>query len=146
MEATTVGTGAASASASVGMMRLWRTLQDYILWSYERGTIQYDVMVTLILFFVFLSPQWINYKDKPLPHDPHRTEVVVDSDGKAGLIFQIDGSLVRGKQDNEIRSDLLKIIEPISGQVSITKYDVDRDRFGGIKRYQVWCTRSSANQ
>ena len=41
---------------AVPMTRFWRTIRDYIFWSYERGTIQYDVMVTLILLFVFLSP------------------------------------------------------------------------------------------
>ena len=41
---------------AVPMSRIWRTIRDFILWSYERGTLQYDVMVTLILLFVFLSP------------------------------------------------------------------------------------------
>ena len=41
---------------AVPMTGIWRTIRGYILWSYERGTLQYDVMVTLILLFVFLSP------------------------------------------------------------------------------------------
>ena len=53
------------------MSNFWRTIRGYILWSYERGTIQYDVMVTLILLFVFLSPYWINFHDKPVERNPH---------------------------------------------------------------------------
>ena len=34
--------------AAVPTSNFWRTIRDYILWSYERGTIQYDIMVTLI--------------------------------------------------------------------------------------------------
>ena len=101
------------------MTGIWRTLRDYILWSYERGTIQYDVMVTLILLFIFLSPYWINFKDKPVQRDPHRTEVVVVADEAGELIFQIDASTVQGKDDQEVRAELLQIIEPISGKVSI---------------------------
>ena len=52
------------------MTEIWRTIRGYILWSHERGTIQYDVMVTLILLFLFLSPVWINFKDKPVEHNP----------------------------------------------------------------------------
>ena len=48
------------------MNAIWRTIRGYILWSYERGTIHYDIMVTLILIFVFLSPYWINFNDKPI--------------------------------------------------------------------------------
>ena len=28
---------------AVPMTEIWRTIRGYILWSYERGTIQYDV-------------------------------------------------------------------------------------------------------
>jgi len=46
--------------------QVWRTIRGFILWSHERGTIQYDVMVTLILLFVFLSPRFINFNDRPV--------------------------------------------------------------------------------
>lgn len=118
------------------MIGIWRTLRDYILWSYERGTIQYDVMVTLILLFIFLSPYWINFKDKPVQRSPHRTEVVVVADGQAGLIFQIDGSEVQGRDDGQVKAELSRIIEPISGKVAITKYE--RQRVGHGVEYKVW--------
>lgn len=120
------------------MTGIWRTIRDYILWSYERGTIQYDVMVTLILFFVFLSPYWIDFKDKPVQRDPHLMEVVVISDAKGGLLFQIDGSAVQSKQDDEVRAELSRIIVPISGPVDITKIESDRDKRGRVLTYKVW--------
>jgi hypothetical protein len=118
------------------MTGIWRTLRDYILWSYERGTIQYDVMVTLILFFIFLSPYWINFKDKPVQRNPQRTEVVVVADGRDGLIFQIDGTAFQGQDDDHVRAELARIIEPISGKVAITKYERHRD--GNSVEYKVW--------
>lgn len=141
-DVTTANPGVASPATPLAMTGIWRTIRDYILWSYERGTIQYDVMVTLILFFVFLSPHWINFKDRPVEVNPHRTEVVVEADGNdGGLIFQIDGSVVPGNDDSEVRAELLRTIEPISGNVSIKKYAADRDRSGKVRSYRVWVQR-----
>ena len=75
---------------AVRMNNFWRTIRGYIFWSHERGTIQYDVMVTLILLFIFLSPLWINFKDKPVERNPHPTGVVVVPDSAGGLVYQIE--------------------------------------------------------
>ena len=126
---------------TVPMNAIWRTIRGYILWSYERGTIQYDVMVTLILIFVFFSPYWINFKDKPVEHIPHRTEVVVAPDGHGALVYDVEGAAVTGHDDAQVRAELLKIIEPISGEVSISKVETVRDRSGRILQYKVWVQR-----
>jgi len=123
------------------MKGIWRTIRDYILWSHERGTIQYDVMVTIILLFVFLSPLAINFKDKPVDHNPHRTGVVVIPDGQGGFIYQIEARAIQGKDEAAIRSELLSIIEPISGEITISKYETVRDRSGSILAYKVWVQR-----
>ena len=123
------------------MTGIWRTIRDYLFWSYERGTIQYDVMVTLILLFVFFSPRLINFKDKPVERNPQSTGVVVIPDGQNGLIYQIEGRAVQSKDDAGIRADLLNIIEPVSGEVSISRYEVLRDRSGHILSYKVWVRR-----
>lgn len=123
---------------AVPMTGLWRTIRSYILWSYERGTIQYDVMVTLILLFVLFSPKVINFKDKPVEHNPQRIGVEVSADGQGGLIYQVDASAVTSKDDAALRGELLGIIEPISGEVNITKVEAVRDGAGKILRYKVW--------
>jgi hypothetical protein len=132
------------AAPALPMTGIWRTIRDYIFWSYERGTIQYDVMVTIILLFVFLSPRLINFKDKPVEHNPHRTGVAVVPDGQGGLIYQIEATAVGqavGNDDSVIRGELLQIIEPISGEVSITKVEAVRDGSGRILSYKVWVAR-----
>jgi len=118
-----------------------RTIRDFVLWSYERGTIQYDIMVTLILLFVFISPRVINFKDKPTEHIPQPTGVVVMPDSGGGFIYQIDGSAVAVSGDGPIRQELHKIIEPISGEITITKYETVRDAAGHIVKYRVWARR-----
>lgn len=138
---TTTTPVATAASATAPLSPVWRTIRSFILWSYERGTIQYDVMVTLILLFVFFSPKLINYKDKPVEHNPHRTGVVVMPDDRGGLIYQVEASAIDGKDDAAVRSQLLQIIEPISGEITISKIESVRDRSGRVLRYRVWVER-----
>src|SRR5207245_9317062 len=95
------------------MTRIWHTIRGYILWSYERGTLQYVVMVTLILIFVFLSPYWINFRDKQVERNLHPTDVIITSDGGIGCIYQIQGAAVSAKDDHVIREQSLRLIEQL---------------------------------
>ena len=125
------------------MNAVWRTIRGYVLWSYERGTIHYDIMVTLILLFVFLTPYRINYKDKPIERNPHPIGVSVLPDAQGGFLYQIEGRAVTAKEDDEIREQLMGVIEPIAGgAVTITKYETVRDHTGRILAYKVWVQRS----
>lgn len=140
MQRTEAATSHAGAP-SVPMTEIWRTIRGYILWSYERGTIQYDVMVTLILLFVFLSPLWINYKDKPVERNPHPSGVVVIPDAGGGFVYQVEGSAVPSQDKSALRDQLLRVIEPISGEVTITKVEAVQDKSGHILSYRVWARR-----
>jgi hypothetical protein len=121
--------------------RVWRTIKGFIFWSYERGTVQYDIMVTLILVFVFFSPRIINFNDRPVEHSPHSTGVLVYPDGKGEFIDQIDAKAVAAGDDTAVRAALLRVIEPISGSVSISRYEAVTDNRGHVTSYKVWIHR-----
>jgi hypothetical protein len=123
------------------MSTLWRTIRSYILWNHERGSVQYDIMVTLILIFVFLSPQLIDFKDKPAERTPHQTGVAVQPDGAGGFIYQVEAAAVEGREEADIRADLLRVIEPIAGGVDVVRYEVERDAHGHPVKYVVWVRR-----
>ena len=120
---------------------VWRTIRGFILWSHERGTIQYDVMVTLILIFIFLSPRLMNFKDRPVERNSHSTSVLVSLDGSRGLVYQIDAKAVQSGDDAAIRSQFVQLIEPISGGIAITRYETVRDNKGRVTAYKVWAER-----
>ncbi|PYX93682.1 MAG: hypothetical protein DMG71_14510 [Acidobacteria bacterium] len=120
---------------------MWRTIRGYIWWCYERGTLHYDVMVTLILIFVFLSPYWINFNDKPVERNPHPIGLVVLPDKQGGFIYQIESAAVTAKDDSEIQDQLRQIIEPVSGAVSITRYERVKDSKGHVQSYKVWAQK-----
>lgn len=130
-----------AAGAPLSMNAFWRTIRGYILWQYERGTLHYDIMVTLIILFVLFSPRVINFNDKPVSRNPHPTEVVVMAGADGHLAFQVAASAVTPGDDPAIREQLLHIIEPISGAVSIVSYEVVSDHKGKIQSYRVVAQR-----
>jgi hypothetical protein len=132
---------AIAPSAPLSMNAIWRTIRGYILWQYERGTLHYDIMVTLILLFLFLSPRVINFNDKPVARNPHPTEVVVSTDGEGRLVYQVAASAISAGDDQHVREQLLHIIEPISGAVSIVSYETVPDRKGQAQSYKVLAKR-----
>ncbi len=131
----------ATESAVSPMGAIWRTIRGYIFWSYERGSLHYDIMVTLILLFVFVSPHFINYKEKPVERIPHLTGVVVVPGAKGELIYQIQASAVNASTDSDVRRQLEQIIEPISGAVSITNVETVKDVSGHLQSYKVWVVK-----
>lgn len=123
------------------MKRIWQTLTGYIWWTHERGSLHYDVMVTLILAFIFLAPLWVNFKDKPAERNPHPTEVVVYPDSQGRLVYEIGASAVSGADDAQIRAALLRVIEPLAGEVELVRYQKIHDRQGRLVSYKTWVRR-----
>ena len=123
------------------MNGVWPTIRSYILWQHERGTLHYDIMVTLILIFVFFSPRVINFNDKPVLGDPHLSDVVVTPGAQGGLVYQISASAITPGDDYSVRDQLLRIIRPISGDVSIVSYEAVGNGKGHVQTYKVLVKR-----
>jgi hypothetical protein len=131
----------ATGAHSPPMSGAWRTIRSYILWQHERGTLHYDIMVTLILIFVFLSPRVINFNDKPALQSPNAADVVVTPDARGSLVYQISATVITPGDDRSVREQLLRIIKPISGEVSIVSYDAVTDSKGHVRTYKVLVKR-----
>lgn len=119
------------------MSRIWRTIRSFIWWTHARGSIQFDVMVTLILVFLFLGPHWINFHDKPTERIPHQTGVIVYPDG-GSFVYQIDAAAVQGSDEGMVREQLEGIIEPIAGEIEMQRVEAVRDKGGQVTSYKVW--------
>ncbi len=131
----------APGAPSLPMNAAWRTIRSYILWQHERGTIHYDIMVTLILLFIFSSPYWINFQDKPVPQNLHPSDVIVTTDPQGVLVYEISAGAITPGDDGTVRSQLLTVIKPISGAVSIVKYEATLDHHEKVQSYRVWVKR-----
>jgi hypothetical protein len=126
---------------------MFKLLKSYIFWAYERGSAPYDVMVTAILLFMFVSPHFINYNDKPVETVAlHSSEVLVreagTSAGSSRFIYQVRAEdMGRASTDAELQAAILRVIEPISGEVSIERYEPVRDAQGKVIAYNAWVLR-----
>jgi hypothetical protein len=99
-------------------------------------------MVLLILAFIFLAPLWVNFKDKPAERNPHPSEVVVYPDPQGSLVYEIGSSAVgAGEDDASIRAALLRVIEPLAGEVELLRYQKIFDRRGRLASYRAWVRR-----
>jgi len=90
---------------------------------------------------VFFSPRLISFNDRPVERNPHSSGVVVYPDGNGEFVYQVEGKAVHGGDDSTIRAGLLRIIEPISGSVSIKRYEAVTDGKGHVLTYRVWVQR-----
>ncbi len=52
---------------------LFRLIKSVVFWEYERGTWQYDLLVTLILVLLFFSPRGFSRSWIHLPRQPAAT-------------------------------------------------------------------------
>jgi hypothetical protein len=121
------------------MSRIWRTLKGYLFWTYDRGSFHYDVMVTLILAFIFLAPRFVNFKDRPAEGQGERkAEIVVTPDGKQGFIYQVDAAEVDAQDMAMVRNNFQNVLRPIAGAIAIDRVEPVRDNAGRIVAYRAW--------
>jgi hypothetical protein len=126
---------------------MFKLLKSYFYWTYERGSFHYDVMVTLILLFLFLSPRVIDFKDRPVETVALRSsEVLVKEAGREGesarFLYQIRADdMGNASTDDERKAAILRVIEPISGEVTLERYEPVRDAQGHIIAYDAWVLR-----
>ena len=124
-------------------------VKRYIFWTYERGSFHYDVMVTLILLFLFVSPRFIDFKEKPVPAVPLRSsEVLVKEQGstrtEARFIYEIPAAELHGaSSDVEIKNAILDVVEPIAGSVTLEKYSAVADGKGHVTAYNATIRREN---
>jgi hypothetical protein len=121
-----------------------KLLKSYFYWTYPRGNVHYDVMVTLILLFIFVTPQVWDYGDKPSRAPGPSHPIQVTSDGSHDLIVALsasDVSVPPDAGDGEMKRILRKAIEPVTGDaVSILRWETASDAQGN-KVWRIWVRR-----
>lgn len=128
-----------------------KLLRSYFWWTYDRGSLHYDIMVTLILLFLFLGPRFIDFKDRPVETVAlHSSEVLVKEAGSVGdmsrFLYQVRADDIHQYTDGDesnaaIQSAILRVIEPIAGEVTLERYEPVRDAQGHLIAYDAWVTR-----
>ena len=125
-----------------------KILKSYFYWTYPRGCFHYDVLVTLILAFIFVTPHipgW-DFGDKPplIAGPPHPIQVV--GDGGRGFIVTVQASdvnldLKTTASKMAVKKALRKAIEPVTGDaVNVERWETLQDAQGNWT-WRVWARR-----
>ena len=118
-------------------------LSSYFYWTYERGSFHYDVMVTLILLFIFVTPHLWNYGAKPpLVAGPvHPMQVVASGIGVIVTVQASDVKIPAGASYRQVKKALREAIEPVTGDaVFVQKWETVTDAQGNLA-WKVWAHR-----
>jgi hypothetical protein len=141
--ATSSSNGAAAGTNARPRRSFKQVLHSYFYWTYTRGSFHYDVMVTLILIFIFVTPHLWNYGAKPpLVAGPvHPIQVVGNGRGVIVTVQASDVSVAAGASDQQVKKALRLAIEPVMGDsVSVEKWDTVTDSQGNLC-WKVWAHR-----
>ena len=121
-----------------------KILKSYFYWTYPRGNVHYDVMVTLILLFIFVTPHFLDFGDKPSQSAGPSHPIQVVSDGSRGIVVILNADDVEvpmNDDDRDVRRLLRKAIEPVTGDsASVTHWETATDAQGN-RVWKIWARR-----
>lgn len=122
-------------------MSVGSTLKGYLWWTHERGSVPYDVMVTLILAFIFLTPRFFNYGDQPKPDIPPN-EIRVTASATGGVIYIVPAEMApsaRGVPPST--EELADAIARVAGPVTVDRMAPVHEIGGRLVAWKVWAHR-----
>jgi hypothetical protein len=134
-----VGSGSTLTRVEEYLLNPGQTIKSYILWTHPRGGLHYDVMVTIILAFIFLTPRNV-FKDSPNYLRLHPNEIVVRTDGPNAFVYELNASGVAASE-SDAQKALQEALSPVAGNIEITRYEALRDNSGKVTGYRVWAHR-----
>jgi hypothetical protein len=122
-----------------------KVLKSYFFWTYPRGNFHYDVMVTLILAFIFVTPHLWDYGDKPVQSVHLSDPIQVTRSANNTLLITVsarDVPVTADMSEKAVRKVLHQAIEPVTGDaVAVVKWDTISDANGKPTAWRVTAHR-----
>ena len=110
-------------------------LKRIVLWDYPRGGWQYDIMVGIVVAFVFLAPrQW--FRDQP--RIPHAAQIMsLPSNGES--VFWIETEMVTAIPEANRLAELGKVLSTRTGKKQeLTRIEPIYDSEKEVKGYMAF--------
>lgn len=109
-------------------------LKRFILWDYSRGSVPYDIMVVLILAFIFLTPRAL-FRDQPKGN-----ELVMLPASHGASVFYLDPGLLAGVPEDELRAEAQSLIHGHSSgkQLRLVRLEPIFDSEKEVKGYMAF--------
>lgn len=111
-------------------------LKSFVLWDYARGSWQYDVMVGLILAFIFLTPR-APFGDQP--RVPAASPITILPATRDSLVFWVEPELLSPIPESERTSRLSEMLKARTHKAqSVTRLEPIYDSEREIKGYMAF--------
>lgn len=134
------------------MKSLFVGIKNIILWSYERGTWQYDVLCLLIIGTIFLVPsKYFGDRDrasvKSVQTIGQANEVRMTASERGETVREIDVSDLKTFLDDQRKPELmlkpqeaisLYLHEKLKQDVIVSKFEPFMNPQKGVAGYRVW--------
>ena len=108
----------------------------FILWDYARASWQYDVMVGIILAFIFLTPRdW--FRDQP--RIPRAASIVRPAENGGNVLF-VDSEVLAGVPEPQRLERLRGFLktQPSTAKINITRVEPILDSEGELQGYMAF--------
>lgn len=93
--------------------RLLTAIKRFILWDYPRASWQYDVMVAVILAFVFLTPrEW--FRDQR--RIPRTSQIAMLPATRGTTVFWIELELLAGVPESQRPAKAAELLNQLAGE------------------------------
>ncbi len=130
------------------MGTLWHGLQRTVLWSYERGSWPYDLMVLAILLFVFLTPRhWFHDQPQSVANPGTDIQLIAQNEASHTKTYRLNAHLLplpkrtpkpTPELERETHDILGKSVEDLKGRMfQIQAIQSVPGDDGGVQYYDV---------
>ena len=112
-------------------------LKRFILWDYPRASWQYDVMVGIILAFIFLTPRaWFHDQ----PRVPTASSIASLPSDKGSSVFFVSSELLEGVPSAQRAARLTRSLQQRSGdpRLRVTRVEPILDSEGELQGYMAF--------
>src|SRR5204862_4165416 len=113
----------------VSNMSFFGVVKKIILWSYERGSWQYDILCVLILTFIFLTPGRL-FDERLRVDDAQQRTYVRSADLATSNVYT---------NLHDLLTDTVS--QKYQRKVAVKRFEIDSDLDGNIRGYRVWFDR-----
>jgi hypothetical protein len=118
------------------MRKLGQWLRPLTIWSYRRGSWQYDLTCALILGYIFLTPREF-FHDQPRPQNVQQIQSVGDADGT--LVFWVEPAIVDDTAEANRGVVLRELLRQRSGKaLLVTDIQPLTDEQDSVRGYLVY--------
>src|SRR5436190_11389793 len=112
-------------------------LKRFILWDFPRASWQYDVIVGLILAFIFLTPRDL-FRDQP--RIPHASSISILPSENGSDVFFVDAQFLAGTAEGQRVAHLTSVLRTrmSNRKLTVTRVQPVLDSEGEVLGYMAF--------